>query len=207
MELKAKNLREYLEAMNKFKKEQMQSEEKTKKLGYYYSSQEEFILQNGQEFKSQQLTEEEKNFVIDLINRNGIRCKQRECFANAQRLAIDSDKIKYVEGYANPNLIPVSHAWNLFNGKVVDLTWIEDTMKKANSSPKRQKEMITLGEFSDKMEYFGVIIPTKIVCETALKNKEYNSLIDDWMNHFPLLKNKFEGDKNEEDEKKLCCKV
>ena len=159
---------------------------------FFYKSMEEFVLLNGQEFKPQPLSEEERTFVVGLIEKDYIDCKVKECFTNSQKIATSNDKILYVEGFALPeNLIPVLHSWNLINGKVIDLTWCNDgdLIDKSESHWKKRKDNIILGDF--KGEYFGVIIPTKLVNKKIIKTETFGSIIDDWENGFPLLKEKW----------------
>lgn len=37
-------------------------------------------------------------------------------------------------------------------------------------------------------QYFGVVIPYHTVCECIIRNKAWHTVIDDWQNNFPLLK-------------------
>lgn len=179
-------LKDYLEKLTKMIRGSRMNND------FFYKSMEEFVLLNGQEFKPQPLNEEERIFVVGLIEQEYIDCKVKECFANSQKFATSNDKILYVEGFAKPeNLIPVLHSWNIINGKVIDLTWCDDgdLIDKSESHWKKRKDNIILGDF--KGEYFGVIIPTKLVRNRMIKTGTFSSLIDDWENRFPLLMKKW----------------
>ncbi len=159
---------------------------------YFYKSTEEFVLKNGQLFVSKELTEEEKKIVLDLIKDLHLDCKVKECFKNSQQLAVESDgKIQYVEGFAD-DIIPVVHGWNAINGKVIDLTWCDDgdLVNKSKKKWEKRKLKIVLGEFKN-IEYFGVVFPVDMIRKNMLKTKQYQSLIDDWENQYPLLKQSF----------------
>jgi hypothetical protein len=56
-----------------------------------------------------------------------IKIKKNGCYGNAQLATLATDeKLEYFEGYAVDKeefFFPVEHAYNMFNGKIVDLTW------------------------------------------------------------------------------------
>lgn len=154
---------------------------------FFYRSIEEFVLLNGRKFNSQPLSKEEKELVTELIEKEYIDCKVRECYRNSQKLSLSNDKILYVEGFAKgKELIPIGHSWNLINGKVIDLTWCNgDLIDKSKRTRDVRKKRIILGEFEG--EYFGVIISTRIIRKKIIKDGVFGSIIDDWENRFPLL--------------------
>jgi hypothetical protein len=107
-----------------------------------------FILKNGNEFK--------KHFVSDYKDKairgwlQGRSPKIKACYYNAQMLLLDNRKegLKYFEGYATTKTLglPLEHAWCIYKGKVVDVSWKED------------------GD-----EYFGVEIPLDFVSKEIVK--------------------------------------
>jgi hypothetical protein len=91
----------------------------------------------------------------------------QECHKNAQLLASDRDSLTYCEGFAldKSGSLMVVHAWVTDGtGRAIDNTW-------------------------DKpgIAYAGVPFKTSFIRLTCLKNKAHLSVIDDWMNDFPLL--------------------
>ncbi|MHB1035000.1 MAG: hypothetical protein ACYC35_15300 [Pirellulales bacterium] len=89
------------------------------------------------------------------------------CHKNAQLLANDHDSLTYCEGYAlaNSGSLIVVHAWVTDGtGRAIDITWDEPGVA-----------------------YAGVPFKTPFIRLTCLKNKAHISLLDDWMNAFPLL--------------------
>ena len=83
----------------------------------------------------------------------GFTPKARCCFYNAQALALFHGA-EYWEGYAMTELgIPIEHAWNVKNGRIIDLTW---------------KDAAT--------EYFGVKVPTDYIRKRWLADKISSSL-------------------------------
>lgn len=117
-----------------------------------------FLLDNGKQKKTADLTSKEKSEVVACTRRRrGIRSA---CFYNAQMLTLDScEKLTYHEGYAASEElgIPLEHAWNEFNGKVIDNTW--------------KKKKVT---------YFGVKIPIKFIRHQIVEKEKST----DMMNNF-----------------------
>jgi hypothetical protein len=91
------------------------------------------------------------------------RGRPRECFLNSLKAVFDFENLRYVEGFAlAPRLIPVEHAWCIDErNRVIDLTW----------------------DRPEGCEYFGIIIPTKLLLEQSLKNK-VAGVLDDWRNQW-----------------------
>jgi len=123
-----------------------------------YFGHEDFVLKNGQEFKS-----------IIPLPADIERGRKGNCFENAVKLVIkNKKKYYYCEGYAisetSGNLVSL-HAWVVNkNHKVIDSTW------------------------SDGKEYFGIIFRFDYVWHWVIKNKGPKSLIDNWQNDWQLLK-------------------
>lgn len=89
----------------------------------------------------------------------------RACYWNAWKLAKRFRSLRYVEGYAYGGLIPVMHAWCVDrDDRVIDPTWA--------------------GVYDDLTEvaYFGVVVPREYLREHG------PGVIDDWQNHWPLMK-------------------
>lgn len=91
----------------------------------------------------------------------------KQCFANSQQLALDNRELLYCEGYSS-SIIPIHHGWCLdpLNQEVIDIT-LRD-----------QKNV----------EYFGAVFNTEYVLEEILKYEEYHSLLDNYRDHFSLLR-------------------
>lgn len=107
------------------------------------------------------------NGVVGLVNSQSFPRlgKMKQCFRNALELAISSDLI-YCEGYAFGAVIPVLHAWCLdLNGNVIDPTW------------------------ESGKEYVGVPFDTDYVVAFTDKYAVYDSVIENWRGHWPLLMN------------------
>jgi hypothetical protein len=147
---------------------------------YYYSGPEDFLLQHGKHFGSQSLTKEESDYLKTLYGMTK-RYKMKQCFYNAQSLAqISNGKIKYVEGYLHSGIIPIEHTWNVLNGKVLDFT-----MSHANNGKP------ILGIIPVGWDYFGIDLPTKMITQYWNKHKRSDAMIGNWMEDYPILKEKF----------------
>lgn len=161
--------------------------------GYYYKGTEDFLLQEGQRFSSQTLTEQEMEYLKKLIHKT-CQYKMKQCFYNAQSLAITAfGKIKYVEGYLYSGILPLEHAFNTINGKVIDFT-----MSHVNNGKP------ILGEIPSGWEYFGVTLPTPSVSKYWSTHGISEPLITNWREGFPYLKKKYEDKEiSEETSKEL----
>jgi hypothetical protein len=84
--------------------------------GFYYTSQEDFILKNGISFTK----------IKSTLPKSLEYEKMGECFRNAAIIAMEGKKYIYCEGLAISKKVgfPVNHAW-LINKKfeVIDNTW------------------------------------------------------------------------------------
>ena len=148
--------------------------------GYYYSGAEDFLLQHGKHYQSQELTKEESDYLKKLYYETK-RYKMKQCFYNAQSLSqFSGDKIKYVEGYLHSGIMPIEHAWNTLNGKVLDFT-----MSHANNGKP------ILGIIPAGWDYYGVDLPTNMITKYWQQHGKSDAMIGNWMENFPLLKNKF----------------
>ncbi len=87
------------------------------------------------------------------------------CFNSAFRLAKKNPELRYVEGYALAPLgIVVLHAWCVdSDGRVIDRTWGNDGW------------------------YYGVTFDLKFV-QRVRERTHHISVIDNWKEHFPLLR-------------------
>jgi hypothetical protein len=121
---------------------------RTKLPGTKYRHPDQFFKEHGKFFESQPLTAEEEEEVRNSLG-NVSRYQMKECFYNAQVVAQRSN-LAYVEGYCFSGMIPIQHAWNSINGKVVDVT-----LKHQNDGK------VIAGIFPQGWEYFGVDFPVR----------------------------------------------
>ena len=146
-----------------------------------YPFVETYVLEQGKQFESAELTAVEKKWVKQIDLRSH---KKQECFRNAQltatfALSMDGVEVRYVEGFVQPAIpIPVLHAWISINGKVVDTTLKPDDGAKGR----------VFGTIPDGWEYYGVEMPTSM-CQHVFEHQVHISLIDDYQCHWPMLQN------------------
>jgi hypothetical protein len=123
----------------------------------------EYLFLHGEQFD---MVDEEKSKKI----RTERLCKLKECYYNAQLMALDSN-IKYYEGYAVSGQlplgydrkkrefvhlnIPIEHAWLVLNGKVIDITWHD----------------------LSKPDYFGIEIPKEFIQRHILDTEKAEQLL------------------------------
>jgi hypothetical protein len=138
---------------------------------WLYAGMEDFVLKEGTVFREispyQPLSRGERN-----------RYKPRfikHCFENSYRAAVASrGKLRYVEGFAHSQILPVHHAWNIDEkDRVVDTTWcgVED-------DPLYRPPVGTA--------YIGCIFDLSFV--RAMRTNDNTSVIDQWQKGWPVLK-------------------
>lgn len=95
----------------------------------------------------------------------------KACFYNSYRLAACANgALRFCEGYASGSLIPVHHAWCVDReDRVVDPTWDEPGTA-----------------------YLGVILDLDQVRDVAKRHDQF-SVIDNWMDRWPLLREESEA--------------
>ena len=145
----------------------IQKSQQLKSPEYAYSGPADFILKHGKQYQS------------DVLDRQ-CSYKAKQCFYNAQSIGLGG-RIGYVEGMANSVGIPMPHAWNTINDKVIDMTW------KFNNNDKP-----VVGVIPADWEYFGVQLPNKMI-NKMWDTGQSSAMIDDWETGFPLLKKLFKS--------------
>jgi hypothetical protein len=149
-----------------------------------YSSYGELILKEGIVFSSQSLTKDELDIVLNAIKHLCIKPQMKECYKNAQTLSMVEPRLTYCEGLAM-GIIPVNHAWNEINGKVIDITWRDG----------KGKNGFVIGEFPG--EYMGLKFDNNQILKKQFETKTYYSFLDGaYLDGFKIFKNKFEHSDN-----------
>jgi len=151
--------------------------------GFNYFGTEDYVFDRGvDQTLSLPLTEDEHESLFRTIS-SGHRFMQKQCFHNAQLLALENPDLQYVEGYAQGNaIIPVHHAWLSLNGKLIDLTWRTD---KPNHKGRLSNRI--LGAIPDGWCYRGVSFDTDLIRERIIDSGETRALIGDYTRGFPLF--------------------
>lgn len=113
--------------------------------GRYYK----WVLKNGKLFTER---EEVKKFHPTFEKMS------KGCYYNAQFMAMEYERLKYYEGWGVTEKvgIPLDHAFNIVNDKVVDISWV------------------------DGIEYFGIEVPVKFAMSEMLKEKTAHPILFNW---------------------------
>ena len=148
---------------------------------FNYYGLEDYVFDRGvPQTLSTPLTEEEQDALFKTADRVG-PFLQKQCFHNAQMLAMTNPDLKYVEGYAQGRVIPVHHAWVTLNGKLIDLTW-----RVENAQPCRLSDRI-LGVIPEGWQYIGITFDTETIRERVVESGETRNMIGDYTRGFPLF--------------------
>lgn len=153
--------------------------------GYNYAGMEDYVLDRAVKPISAPLTEREYKILFAAVDNFGKRFQLKQCFYNAQMLLVcdHTGLIEYHEGFARGLTIPVHHGWASINGKVIDLTWhLKEPRKKG-----RLRNRV-LGEIPEGWEYVGVAFPRDRVIKRIYATEMAGSLIDDYENGWPCLR-------------------
>lgn len=136
-----------------------------------YVSQHDYVLQNGRQYESAQVSPQELESLLKLNMRE---FKLKECYYNSQFVAISFPEFTYVEGMAVPEQVglPIDHAWLELNGKVVDVTW----------------RPWVCGVIPKGCEYYGVPLTRKQVWANVRAHGTWQPVIDDFQCRWPVLR-------------------
>lgn len=116
-----------------------------------------YVLEHGQAFRASE-TSKELLALIKKFKRFNIR--KKACFYNSQMLAMESNGVfKYYEGWASTNSfgVPFEHGFNVYEGKVVDITW------------------------QDGKDYFGLEIPLTFIRNFWAKTGMSQGLLGEYL--------------------------
>jgi len=149
-----------------------------------------YVLRKGKRAVSKEpLTDEQMGYLLELAGCEDMEAKQ--CFYNASVLLIrdfGTKRLKYYEGYVllDGLTFPILHAWLELDGKLVDVT-----LQHENSDGRAEdlSDRI-LGVIPPQLQYYGVPMDTQLLIDNLLEKGESFSLIDNWPEHWPLLKDR-----------------
>jgi hypothetical protein len=142
-----------------------------------YKSIADLLLREGTLGVSEFYTPEEEEEILNVLRGVGCRAKVKQCYYNAQSLAI-SGALGYAEGYVWMEGLPlaIEHAWSVLpSGKAVDFTLREHGAKDTSDPNKllaRAKENLA------RHAYLGLEIPADVVRKTWLKTETAINLLE-----------------------------
>ena len=124
-----------------------------------YGCMEDFVLRNGQSYD---IVIPKPKWVPQGVI--------KECFSNCLNCVIRyPDLLTYCEGYATSNIMPVHHAWLLYQGQVIDPTWSHKKL-----------------HYLKQVGYFGVAFKYEYVTKIAVESGYYG-VLDNFTMRYPLL--------------------
>jgi len=115
----------------------------------------EYVLHYGEHFEGTlPVTALPRGALVNFLSR--VSKGKKWCFYNAQMLTMLQPiwGIEYYEGVGDNGVFIGAHAWNLYQGRVVDITW--------QDIPEEFKDLPDVRPL-EKFQYFGVKIPYKFV--------------------------------------------
>lgn len=148
------------------------------------------VAEKGIEFRHEPLNPPERDELLKILKKVRRYCFKKyfsmgECFKNAFNVSLFSDgAIKYVEGFA-AGIIPTLHAWSVFKGKVIDLTWREKHHD-PRTGVAAMIERINWNIINSS--YIGMMIPLKYMMTMHDEIGIYGSALDDYERKWPILK-------------------
>lgn len=178
--------------------------------GYLYRSQYHYLLEKAKLYEPRPMTPVERDKVADLCKVMAvIRPQVKECYLNAFHAATAglAHGFVYAEGLGM-HIIPVNHAWVDLNGLPIDFTWrdFEDASKDATTLMNRLKSASKKDTPTTLMErvernmrergYFGFTVPFTYLGRIVRQKNACGSLLDDWENEWPLLREGFDFEKS-----------
>ena len=158
--------------------------------GYNFSGIQDFVADQGVTYAGARLSAEHLAIVHRAIDRCSHQFRVKQCFYNAQSLALadETRTLRYVEGFAQGRaVIAVNHAWVTIGdtGAVVDLTWRLAPEDEWRSGRMRDRPM---GEVPEGWAYIGTLFDTDLIRDRWLATGQSVSMLDNWEDHYPVLK-------------------
>ena len=110
--------------------------------------------------------------------------KIKQCFYNAQQLALFKKGYVYFEGFVTTDIgFPIHHGWC-----VTDSGILVDPTLRINHNKRFTMNNCVIGEPPAGWEYHGRWFPNSAIEKMWRETEEAGSLVDDWRNRWPLLK-------------------
>lgn len=156
------------------------------KQGGKYRSLHDYVLKEGQLFSTEDYTEQEEESLLEIFS-SGRTPERKQCFYNAQALALEKSGLAYAEGFVAVESLPVAleHGWNyLPSGKVVDVT-LRGMDEKNTCNPKK---LLERARNNLKNAYFGKAFALDDIRESWLRNKRSEALLQDPVTMERILK-------------------
>jgi hypothetical protein len=154
-----------------------------KRDGWAFGSLYEYFALKGDAMRSSFATRDERRAIWKRVAAHSPKIKQ--CFYNAQKMALmHPEEFIYFEGYVVTALgFPIHHGWCMTpTGLLVDPTLRIDHDKRFSMNN------CVIGTPPTGWEYHGRWFENSRIETMWSKTGSAGSIVDDWENHWPLLK-------------------
>jgi hypothetical protein len=145
------------------------------------------VAETGESFYSEPLSYEEREFVEQLVERTPCDFEAKQCFHNSQyslytmfpymQSIHPSWELSYIEGFVmyKDMPFPIHHGWLLLNGKVVDLTLIQEEYDTSID----EIEDRVIGTIPSDLLYVGVPVAFEDVKDMIETTSGTHTIFDD----------------------------
>jgi len=136
-----------------------------------------YFLKHGKGYPNTMMTPDERMELTEVLRRATWALEIKQCFANTQRLVmIDSAEFSYAEGFALADTIPLHHAWAVWRGRPIDVTWgiasDYDVNRKTRIIQRVLRNMLSNA-------YFGIEIEASRIARVWMKERCARPLLED----------------------------
>jgi hypothetical protein len=150
--------------------------------GYAFSSLYTYFAMKGDTITTTKVSRDERREIWQQVKAYSPRSK--ECFYNAQRMALFNDGFVYFEGFVSAGLgIPIHHGWC-----VTETGILVDPTLRINSRKRFSIGNCVIGVPPKGWEYHGRWFDNTIIQKMWTETQNAGSVVDDWHNHWPLLR-------------------
>jgi hypothetical protein len=133
------------------------------------------------------------------------RFKVGECYMNAYKIAMAQKSLNFCEGIA-AGYWGVEHAWNVYKGRAIDVTWPMTWSKgrsqiDARYTPSDKAEAIMKRVVNNLRHcaYWGVEVPSDVIRNHCLQYQRYTPLFDpQFFKQWPKFEKQIVGGVHEE---------
>lgn len=159
----------------------------SKQPGYAYSSLYEFFLQKGSAMPIGTPSAKTLKMIKQALK--ALDPKQKECFYNAQRLALNYPNFRYCEGYVLNRLgLTIHHAWALVDHTKLSPGIVFDPTLRIDHRKSATLDNLVVGIPPVGWEYWGKTFPTKEIFKLWDDTGNAGSMIDRPDNNWAALK-------------------
>lgn len=157
----------------------------SRQVEFELQSFDEAYLKLGSLFLRDPFSKDERRALLKVLPLLNFNPKLKECYYNATHMARNC-MLEFAEGKAT-SLIPVDHAWCVFEGRAVDVTW-RHRDDRARTSPRQLMKRIERN--IAESVYWGFCVPERWLWGHHLRTGVYSPAVDDPPNYEILKQGK-----------------